>query len=91
MGMSTHVIGFMLPNEKFNKMKELWDLCNELTISPPPEVAEFFNNDNPNPFGAEVNIDDCISEFKGEYAEGFDVDIRKLPKKVHIIRILNEY
>ena len=47
MGMSSHVTGFKLPDEKWKKMKAIYDACKVANISPPQEVNEFFDYSPP--------------------------------------------
>ena len=56
MSMSTHVIGFKPPDEKWKKMKKVWDTCQEAGIDAPKEVVEFFNDCPPDEAGVEVEI-----------------------------------
>lgn len=41
MGMSTRVYGIILPDEKWKKMKSVYDACRAAGINPPLEVEEF--------------------------------------------------
>jgi hypothetical protein len=47
MGMSTHVVGFKPPDEKWRKMKAVWDACEAAGTDPPAAVSKFFEGDVP--------------------------------------------
>jgi len=87
MGMSTHVIGVKAPDEKFRMMEKVYQLCLELDIDMPAEVSDFFEGDEPNEMGVEVEIpfeeseDGCI----------YTVNVKKIPKDVTHIQFKNSW
>lgn len=89
MSMSTHVVGFRPPDEKWQQMKKVWDACKAAGITIPREVIEFFNDCDPDPAGVEVGI--LHSEWANNSSSGYEVDIRKLPKDVTVIRFFNSW
>jgi hypothetical protein len=93
MGMSTHVVGFRPPDEKFKAMKRIWDACDAASIEAPEEVREFFGHCDPDEAGVEVDLEKrgCVRPFNDDSQEGFEVDIAKLPKDVTIIRFWNSW
>lgn len=97
MGMTTHVMGFRPPNDKWKKMKTIWDLCLEEKIKVPEEVAEFFDHDHPDEVGVEVTLvgngvaNDSVKEWCRDGERGFQVDISLLPKGLNFIRFYNSY
>jgi len=93
MGMSTSVLGFKPADEKFHKMKEIYLKCDELEISPPDEVEDYFDGYGVEGDGVRVDIKemDCCSVYHGEVGNGYEVDITKLPKDVKIIRFYNSW
>jgi hypothetical protein len=95
MNISTIVQGFRPPDEKFKKFAAIWKQCEEAGIDPPKEVEEFFNYEAPDPQGVEVRLkegkDGCLKEWRhpsGD-AQGYEVDLTKLPKDVTVIRFYN--
>jgi len=93
MSMSTHIVGFRPPDEKWNKMKATWLACENAGVPIPKEVEAFFNyvapGDRP---GAEVEIKAAMREWKDEYdRQGFEVDITKLPPDVKVLRFYNSW
>lgn len=54
--MSTYVVGFKPPDEKFNSYRKIWEECEKLDISIPAEVYEFFEGEKPDPQGIIVEF-----------------------------------
>jgi hypothetical protein len=93
MSMTTHVIGFRPPDATWTKMKEAWDACRKAGVSPPKEVQDFFNWENPDDAGVEVDLHKagCIRDYSADSASGYEVDVSKLPPGVSIIRVYNSW
>ncbi len=96
MSMSTHVVGFKPPDDKWRKMKGIWDSCEEAGINPPKDVNDYFGGEAPGPAGVEVDEDaliECgaVKEHDGDMEDGYEIDVTKLPKDVKIIRVYNSY
>jgi hypothetical protein len=88
MGMSMHIVGFRPPDERWKKMKQVWDACAQAGVSPPSEVEKFFGGERPDENGVEVRLlpGPAVREFKQDMQEGFEVDVSKLPADLKIIR-----
>lgn len=91
MSMSTHVVGFRPPDEKWRKMKAAYDACQLAGISIPDEVDEYFNGETPDEAGVEVEIDSILEEWGDDSRQGYQIDITKLPKDVKILRFYNSW
>lgn len=92
MGMSTHVFGIKPPDEKWLKMKAIWDSCEDATIEVPDEVMKFFEYDTPDEKGVVVNLKSpAIEEWSDNSRCGFEVYVDKLPKDITIIRFYNSW
>jgi hypothetical protein len=92
MSMTTHVIGFRPPDEHWQRMKAAWDACESAGATIPNAVLEFFDHVNPGDApGAEVALPGAVTEYKSESQQGYEIDVRKLPPSVHIIRVVNSY
>lgn len=93
MGMSTHVIAFAEKDQRWHQMKAIWDACELAGVEKPKEVEQYFGPDGPDDAGPrEVNIRACVSEWKDNFAaEGFEVDLKKLPSNVTKIRFYNSW
>lgn len=89
MSMSTHVKGIKIKDEKFNEMKQVYDLCVKQNIKIPKEVYDYF--------GDEVSDDGVIIDIKSkestdnDYRDFIDVKIEDIPKDVKIIRFVMSY
>jgi len=89
MSMSTHVIGFRPPDDTWQRMKAVWDACQAANVDPPEEVIDFFNDEEPDPNGVEVEIP--TREWRDDAAEGFEIDVAAIPAGVTIIRFYNSW
>lgn len=84
MSVDIYVTGFAPPDEKWRQMKEIWDACRAAKVPVPKEVSSFFNDESPDPSGVEVKLP--ALPWRNEYADGFQLDIDKIPKHVKILR-----
>lgn len=85
MGMSTHVVGFRPADEKWHRMKAVWDACKAAKTEVPKEVVAFFNYEEPDEAGIEVEFerrtgDAPVTEWQDERGgrAGVEVDLEKL-------------
>ena len=96
MGMSVHIEAFRPPNEKWKRLKAVYDSCVAAGIDPPDDVAEFFNYEGPDNAGVKLCLDypqvhECLSEWRGEASSGYEIDLTKLPKDITILRFYNSW
>ena len=96
MGMSTSVAGIVPADAQFNKMKEIWEMCESTGVSIPQEVLDFFDDERPDPAGVVVYLSDntsesAVQEYNDDMSSGFEVDISKLDPKFKIIRFVNSW
>lgn len=93
MGMITHVVGFRPPDDEWRKMKAAWESCEAVGAPIPDVVSAFFDDVDPgNKPGQNVNIEEAVSGWADEFSnEGYDIDLRKLPPTVKIVRVFNSY
>lgn len=94
MSMSTSVVGIKPPDEKWKKMKAIWDSCVAADVDPPNEVSEFFGWEDPDNSGVLVYKDkmgDAIQKYDDNYQSGYEVHIDKLPSDIKIIRFTNSW
>lgn len=99
MGMSTHVVAFKPPDEKWQAMKAVYDACNAAGVDPPSDVIAFFNDSEPDESGVEISsrgpgyklLDWCREWDDGNGRAGYEVVIEKLPKDVSIVRFFNSW
>lgn len=98
MSMSYNVIGIIEPDEEWQKNKKVWEACVEANIEIPIEVQEYFDLEEPDPYGKKVilNGEEFVTRYleepdpensNSDYPEwGFEVDLEQLPKKFKRIR-----
>jgi len=92
MGMSTSVVGFRPPDEKWQKMKAIWDACTAADTEPPEAVYDFFEGETPDAAGVQVDLKGkAAKEWSNEWAQGYEINIKDLPKDVTIIRFYNSW
>lgn len=92
MSMSTYVQGLKPKTEEYEKKLNIYKSCEELNVSVPKEILDFFDGDvceegiiTEIPKGA-------IKEYADDYCrEFFEVDLTKLPKDIKKIRFVNSY
>ena len=89
MGMSTHVIGFRPPDRKWKNMKDVWNVCEAAGINPPTEVEEFFGFETPDDNGVEVDLP--TTEWSDRVRQGFELNVKDIPKDITVIRFFNSY
>ncbi len=95
MSMSTSVTGFRPPDEKWKRMKAVYDACKLAAVALPDDVQVFFNWEPPDESGVEVELKDpklgCVKEYREDSGHGYEVDTTKLPRGVNIIRFWNSW
>lgn len=93
MGMTTGIVGIIRPDDKFKKMKEVWDVCSAAGVEIPNEVGEFFDWEEPDESGMVVDLDyhPAVSKHKAEMEDGLEVDLSKIDEDITIIRFVNYY
>ena len=92
MGMSTHIVGFIPPDEKYEKMLAIARQCNELEIKHPDEVSDFFSDvAEPEERGYEVDFEDIITDWRDDTREGFELNVSEIPENVKVIRFYNSW
>jgi hypothetical protein len=87
--MSTSIKGFIPPDDKWKKMKAIYDACRVAKINLPDEVEDFFDGEKPDENGQIVEIPH--TEYQDDYSQGIEVEIAKLPKNVKVIRFYNSW
>lgn len=94
MSISYHVRGIIPTDEKYMKMKTIWDNCNALDIEPPKDVYNFFYTFENYDEGMNITlpkdsicIRKCIKKTDSNNIgnELHIVDLRKIPKEIKFI------
>ncbi len=95
MGMSTHVTGFISPdNATYKKHAKVLEACIEAGIKElPKETAKFFNSKHPEEYllEAKLEIKIPVHEYSQDMSEGYEIIISELPAEVYKIRFANSY
>jgi len=91
MGVSTYVRAFMPPDDEWRTMKAVWDACQDACVTPPPEVREFFSEEEPTTLGKEVSVIKAVTESQVDTTDIIHVDIKKLPAGTRFIQFCNSY
>lgn len=91
--MSTHVVGFRPPDEKWKKMYTVYQACQAADTSIPEAVHKFFGYETPDESGVSVNLErhECCAEYKADMINGYEIDISKLPENITKIRVYNNW
>jgi hypothetical protein len=87
------VTGFHAPDEKFEKMKKVWDACVDIDVTIPDEVYHFFKGSEPAEEGMLVGLDnhECVSDASEDLTEGVCIDLSKLPANITHIKVKKHY
>ena len=91
MGMSTHIIGFAPPDERWEQMKAIFDACENAGIEIPLEVELFFADGRPDPCGVEVAISHSEYYDNNHCREGFEITLADIPSHITHIRFWNSW
>lgn len=91
MGMSTHVIGFKPPDQKWKDMKAIWDTCNKADIEVPEDVGDFFGWEEPDVRGVETEIPMEEWQDIDGAGMGYEIEVAKIPKGVKFLRFYNSW
>lgn len=89
MSMSTHITGFAPPDANWQRMKAVWDACQEAEVTEPEEVTNFFDGETPDPTGVEVALPH--REWSDANGVGYEIDVADIPPQVKTIRFYNSY
>lgn len=56
MSTGIHIRGFRPPDEKWQRMRAVWDACMAADVRPPKDVRDYFADEDPDPAGVEVPL-----------------------------------
>jgi hypothetical protein len=87
--MSTHIVGFKLPGEKWYHMRAIWDGCKKANIDIPKEVLKYFNHEEPNDTGVEVELPH--HKWSDHMKAGLEIEVESIPKDITLIRFYNSW
>jgi hypothetical protein len=87
MSESLTIKAFRSPDEKWQNMKDIWDACEKASVIIPEEVEGYFNGENPDPAGIEIDIGYLLEEWDNDGDSGYQIDVNKLPNDIKYLRI----
>jgi hypothetical protein len=92
-GQSLNVCGFRPPDEEWKKMKAIYDACVIASVPIPDEVDIFFDGEPPDETGISIDMEEkeCCTDYDGDMREGFQIDLKKIPKNIRFIRFFVSY
>ena len=88
-----HVVGLRPVDDKWRAMKAAWDACELIGAPIPTKVYEFFDGVYPKSETViEVELDKSVyAKYNDDGQSGFDVDLRRLPDDVTMVRFFCAY
>lgn len=91
MSMSTHVTGFAPPDATWTKMKAVWDACQAANVPVPQTVDDFFDGEDPDPAGIEIDLP--LREWHDAVgtSSGYELDLAAVPPHVKTLRFYNSW
>lgn len=89
MSMSTNVYGFVPPDDNWKAMKKVWDACKSAGVDIPNKVDKFFNYQDPDPAGTEIDIP--YDDYSDDSRSGIEISVSDIPANVKIIRFVNSW
>ena len=96
MGMSTHCIGLKNDSEEYQKHARVVEACFDAGCERLPEkTANFFGHEDPDPCrlleSLTIESDGWATEWADDCAEGYEVEVSKIPPSVKTIRFYNSW
>lgn len=94
MGTRIRLVGIVPPDDKWKKMKAIFDACIKGDIEIPDEVDEFFDNEDPDPAGVIIDLTpgqytDVARPWGDMDSDGIEITVDDIPKNVKILRFYN--
>jgi hypothetical protein len=97
MSMSTYIQAFRDFDSKWNEMMKIKLLCDKNKISYPKEVSDYFGEEaeeSQSYLEQELNKIDTkkwTKEWNEDSRQGFEIEVKDIPKEVKTIRFVNSY
>lgn len=98
MGMSTHIQAFTPDtDETYQKHKKVLIACAEAEIDLPKETAKYFGYTYPEMCALEEKLQVTLKkgvhyrDYNEDMSEGFEIELKDIPKGVTKIRFYNSY
>jgi hypothetical protein len=96
MGMNTHIVGVRDLDKKFKDMMMVKKACDKADIGYPSEIMEYFGScayENEKYLRTEMEEIslDSIKKWSTDSEEGWEIDIKDIPKEAKSIRIVHSW
>jgi hypothetical protein len=97
MSMSTYVQAFRDMEGEFKKMLSIKKFCDEQKVSYPKEVTAFFGSSVGESEEClkeemlQVPLDKVLRKYSDDGREGYEIDVKDIPKSVKTIRFVNSW
>jgi hypothetical protein len=98
MSMSTHIVALIPDTDAtYQKHKKVLLACDEADVSLPKETADYFGCTKPDTEVLEEKLRFELikgvhyKEYNAETSQGFEIDLKSLPKEIAKIRFYNSY
>jgi len=85
MSLSINIVGIKKPDDKFHKMKDVFDACVNARVNVPSSVIEYFNDMKPNDNGVCVELPSHAIKKISEL--GREIDLNLIDKDITMIKI----
>lgn len=84
MSLDIYVYGFRPPDERWQKMKAIYQACKSAGVKLPEEVESFFGDDSPDGPGRQVHIPHSVTADHTTY----EVNLDHIPKDIRLIQFV---
>jgi len=92
MVVSTCVYGFRPANDKWEKMKAIYDAYVAADLQVPDSIRNFFSWCEPSEYGVIVRLPTgCLREHRGNDEASIDILLKELPEDMTVIRVVNSW
>lgn len=88
MSSSVYVEGFAPPDEKWHRMKAIYDNCMAEKVPVPKAVVEFFGDRTPDQRGVHVNLDEYLTPCTTRHGRGYELKVEDIPKHCTVLRFI---
>lgn len=89
MSMLAYLIGIIPADEKYRKMKAIYDNCIEVGAEIPKKVDDFFNGETPDRDGMTIRLP--AKEWEDNNSTGLEINIKDIPENVKTLRFVNSW
>jgi hypothetical protein len=85
--MAAGITGFVPPDDRWQKMRDVFAACAAAGLDTPAEVVRFFAGQQPDPAGQEVDVPH--RGWQDEFRQGLEIRVDDIPANVKVIRFYN--